>query len=171
MSGHSKWHNIKRAKEASDKQKGKVFGQITRDIMSAVNQGGSNPESNSVLRDALARARKSNIPQANIDRLLHEKNDLPLQLVMYEGFGPGGAALIIEAHTDNTNRTVSELRSIVKKYGCMMSGPNSVRWKFKENMVPIYRHPLSPVDRATLQLLIQELTGHADVRRVATDAQ
>lgn len=170
MSGHSKWHKIKHAKAITDKEKGKVFGQLSKEIASAVRQGGPDPTSNTPLRDIIARARKANVPQSNIDRLLSGKDTAKKEEATYEGFGPGGSALLISIATDNPNRTVNEVRSLLKNHGGTLSGPHSVRWKFKEGMTPIYPLTLSQSDQQALTSLTHELTSHPDVTRVITDA-
>ena len=114
MSGHSKWANIKNKKEKTDSQRGKVFTKIGREIAIAVKEGGSDPANNSKLRDVIAKAKASNMPNDNIkrtiDKALGSGNTDNYESVTYEGYGPGGVAVIVEALTDNKNRTAGDLR-------------------------------------------------------------
>lgn len=168
MSGHSKWRNIKRTKEVTDAKKAKVFGKIAKDIASAVRQGGVDPAANAALRDAIARAREVNMPQVNIDRLLHSKLQAAEQ-VMYEAFGPGGSGLLIVTQTDNPNRTVGQLRTLLQEHGGSLAGPHSVRWKFSEAFVALYPLHLPTPTAAALTALVNRLKAHDDVIRVYTD--
>lgn len=128
MSGHSKWHKIKHQKAQADSKKSKLFGRFSRDIKIAARQG-TDPALNSALREALDRAKKANLPQANIDRLLN-RDSASVSTVLYEAHGPGGAAILIDAQTDNTNRTVSELRALLIRHHGSLSAAGSVHWKF-----------------------------------------
>lgn len=130
MSGHSKWHKIKHKKAVTDSKKSQLFGRLSREI-SVLARRNSDPSANPALREAIERAKRANVPQENIDRLLSKEADTA-NTVVYEGYGPGGTAIMVTAMTDNTNRTVAELRSIFKKYGCSLGSPNSVRWKFTQ---------------------------------------
>src|SRR4051812_30449460 len=120
MSGHSKWANIKRKKEANDKVKGAVFGKLSRLITIAVTEGGGlpDPENNVKLRFAVEKARSENMPKENIQKAI-EKGSGPniqeLKEVVYEGFGPGGVALLIVTTTDNSNRTHAEIRNVLER--------------------------------------------------------
>lgn len=131
MSGHSKWHKIKRAKEATDQKKSQLYGKLVREIQVAAGHE-ADPARNAALRDALARARKANMPQANIDRLLQQPDQTKFTEVVYEGFGPAGVAILIISYTDNPNRTVAEVRHLLKAHGGHLAAPSSVRWKFIE---------------------------------------
>ena len=128
MSGHSKWHKIRHKKAATDSKKSKLFGQLSRDIKIAA-RGGVDPAKNSQLREASDRAKKMNLPQGNIDRLLSDTND-NTKSVTYEGYGPSGVGILIATETDNTNRTVAELRNILKGHGGSLGESGSVQWKF-----------------------------------------
>lgn len=168
MSGHSKWSQIKRAKEVQDHKKSQIFGKLSKDILLAMKQG-TDPESNRALKDAITRARKENMPQANIDRLMSRHGEESQIEVVYEGFGPGGVAFLIAASTDSPNRTVSELRSIFKKHGGELGPQGSVQWKFNPDRTPKYPTTVSPEHVEGVQLLLKELEGHTDVVQVATD--
>src|SRR5690606_11361124 len=109
MSGHSKWANIKHKKERSDSQRGKVFTRIGREIAVAVKQDGADPEGNSKLKDVIAKAKAANMPNDNISRSIKKAagdvNSTNYEEIIYEGYGPGGVAVIVETMTDNRNRT------------------------------------------------------------------
>jgi len=129
MSGHSKWHRIKHKKAQTDNKRGKLFTQLTRDIRSSTRQG-KDPTKNAALREAIERAKKFNLPQSNIDRILSEDSSNTTD-VTYEGYDTNGIALLITATTDNTNRTVAELRNLLKKHRGRLAEQGSVRWKFQ----------------------------------------
>lgn len=137
MSGHSKWANIKRKKEANDKIKGNIFGKMSRLITLAVIEGGGivDPNLNTKLRLAIEKAQSVNMPKENIKRAIErglgsQKNEL--KEVIYEGFGPYGVSLLILATTDNPNRTLSELRSHLEKNGGKLAQPGAVSYQFKK---------------------------------------
>lgn len=135
MSGHSKWSSIKHQKGAKDVQRGALFTKLAREISVAVRSGGSgDPEANYRLRLAVQKAKSNNMPNDNIDRsikkALGEGDGANYDEVIYEGFGPGGAAILVQALTDNRNRTVSEVRSVFAKYGGNMGESGSVGWMF-----------------------------------------
>lgn len=133
MSGHSHFATIKRQKGLKDAAKGNIFGRLSKMISIAIKAGGSaNPDMNFKLRVAIAKARESNMPKDNIDRILKsatEKMD-SIEEITYEGFGPFGMAVIVETATDNKNRTAQEIKSLFEKGGGAMGGPNSVAYNF-----------------------------------------
>lgn len=135
MSGHNKWSTIKRKKAVLDAKKGKIFSRIIKEIMIAVRQGGSDPEGNARLRLAIDNAKSANMPAENIERAIKkasgELEGQQLFEVMYEGYGPGGAAILVEAATDNKNRTIQEIRHLFTKYGGSLGESNSVAWMFE----------------------------------------
>ncbi len=135
MSGHSKWSSIKHQKGAKDVQRGALFTKLAREISVAVRAGGGGDlEANYRLRLAVQKARINNMPNDNIERsikkALGEDDTTTYDDVLYEGFGPGGAAILVQALTDNRNRTVSEVRSVFAKYGGNMGESGSVGWMF-----------------------------------------
>ena len=136
MSGHSKWHTIKHKKGAADAKRGKVFTRIIKELTIAARNGGGDPESNPRLRTVIADAKSVNMPADNIRRAIRrgtgEEAGVTYEEVTYEGYGPGGAALIIEALTDNRNRTVGEIRHVLTKHGGKLGEPNSVIRKFEK---------------------------------------
>jgi YebC/PmpR family DNA-binding regulatory protein len=136
MSGHSKWHTIRRSKGVADQRRGQLFTKLARDITIAVKDGGGgDPDMNFRLRLAVDKARSNNMPndsiQRAIERGLGKGNEAALEEIYYEGYAPGGIALMIEAATDNRNRTNSEVRSTINKAGGNPGEPGSVSWMFE----------------------------------------
>lgn len=135
MAGHSQFKNIMYRKGAQDNKRGKIFSKISREITVAVKEGGANPESNSRLRSALLSAKSENMPKDNVDRAikkaLGEDGDTDYQFVRYEGYGPGGIAIIVEGLTGNKNRTAPEIRSAFSKFGGNLGEANSVSFQFE----------------------------------------
>lgn len=132
MSGHSKWSTIKRQKESTDAKRGAVFTKIGNQIALAA-RGGVDPTTNSTLALAVDRAKAANMPLANIQRAIDrvaDKNSAQLEEVMYEAYGPGGTAIIVEAATDNKNRTYPDVRNALTKNGATMADPGSVAFQF-----------------------------------------
>jgi len=134
MSGHSKWHTIKHKKGAADAKRGKIFTRIIKELTVAARAGGGDADSNPRLRTIVAEAKAVNMPADNIKRAIQRgTGELPgvsYEEIMYEGYGPGGAAIIIETLTDNKNRTVGELRHLLSKFGGNLAAENSVAWMF-----------------------------------------
>ena len=133
MSGHSKWSTIKRAKGAADAKRGQQFSKLSRAITVAAKLGGPDPESNPRLKMAIEAARSANMPKDNISRAIDKVSGGDadnIEEVIYEGYGPGGAAVLIQAMTDNRNRTVAEIRNVFSKAGGSMSESGSVAWMF-----------------------------------------
>lgn len=136
MSGHSKFANIKHKKERNDAAKGKVFTIIGREIAIAVKEGGPDPNNNSKLRDVIAKAKAANMPNDTIDRGIKkaagDAASVNYEQLTYEGYGPGGVAIIVEALTDNHNRTAASVRSAFSKGGGNIGTPGSVSFMFDE---------------------------------------
>ena len=134
MSGHSKWANIKHKKEKMDAKKGRIFTKLTKDIIKAAKEGGGDPNTNSKLRDAIEKAKANNLPNENIQRAIKkgtgELGGANLEEVIYEGYGPSGTAIIVEALTDNKNRTAGEIRHIFDRHGGSLGAAGSVTWMF-----------------------------------------
>jgi YebC/PmpR family DNA-binding regulatory protein len=134
MSGHSQFKNIMYRKGAQDARRAKVFSKISREITVAVKEGGTDPESNTRLRSALLSARSENMPKDNVDRAVKKalggEAGAEYQSVRYEGYGPGGVAIIVEGLTDNKNRTAPEVRSAFTKFGGSLGEANSVSFQF-----------------------------------------
>jgi len=134
MSGHSKWSTIKRKKGAADIQKGKVFGKISRMISIAIKEKGLLPELNPGLRLALEKAKEANMPSENIQRIMKKwsgEGGEKIETVQFEGYGPGGVAVIIDAITDSRNRTSQEIRHLLSEHGGNLASPGSVTWMFE----------------------------------------
>ncbi len=135
MSGHSKWHSIKHKKAAADAKRGKLFTKIIRELSVAAREGGGDPESNARLRKAILDAKAVNMPGDNIKRAIMkgtgQLEGASFEEVKYEGYGPGGVAIFVEALSDNKNRTVSELRHIFTKNGGRIGESGCVSWMFK----------------------------------------
>ncbi len=135
MSGHSKWKTIKHQKGVADAKRSQVFTKFGREISVAARQGGPDPESNPRLRLAIDRAREANMPKDNIERAIKratgESGDAVIEEVVYEGYGPGGIAILVQALTDNRNRTVSDVRNIFAKAGGNLGEAGSVGWLFE----------------------------------------
>ena len=136
MSGHSRWSTIKRKKGAADQARGKVFSRLAKEITVAAKQGGGDPDMNPRLRTAIAAAKGQNMPADNIKRAIRRgTGELPgmvYEEVVYEGYGPGGVAVLVQTATDNRNRTVSEIRKIFERGGGSLGEVNSVAWMFKQ---------------------------------------
>ena len=134
MSGHSKWHTIKHKKGATDAKRGKVFTRIIKELTVAARNGGGDPEMNPRLRTVVADAKANNMPRENIDRAIRrgtgEEPGVMYDEITYEGYGPGGVALMIETLTDNKNRTVGEIRHLLDKHAGNLAAENSVAWMF-----------------------------------------
>ncbi|ANW99600.1 transcriptional regulator [Thermoclostridium stercorarium subsp. thermolacticum DSM 2910] len=134
MSGHSKWANIRHKKEKTDAQKGKIFTKLGREIAMAVKAGGPDPETNSRLKDAIAKAKANNMPNENIMRSIKKAaGDISTddyEEIVYEGYGPGGVAIIVETLTNNRNRTAGDIRHIFDKYGGNLGTTGCVSFMF-----------------------------------------
>jgi YebC/PmpR family DNA-binding regulatory protein len=134
MSGHSKWHTIKHKKGAADAKRGKAFTRIIKELTVAARAGGGDPGMNPRLRTIIADAKANNMPRENIERAIRrgtgEEPGVSYEEITYEGYGPGGAALLIQSLTDNKNRTVGEIRHMMGKYNGNLAAENSVAWMF-----------------------------------------
>lgn len=155
MSGHSKWANIKHKKGKSDAQKAKLFTKIGREIQIAVREGGADPESNSKLKDIIAKAKANNIPNDNITRSIKKAsgegaND-NIEEIVYEGYGPSGVAIIVETVTDNRNRTAGDVRHIFDKYGGNLGSTNCVSFMFDKKGLIVIEND-GDVDEDTLMM-------------------
>ncbi|PYQ30105.1 MAG: YebC/PmpR family DNA-binding transcriptional regulator [Acidobacteria bacterium] len=136
MSGHSKWSTIKHKKGAADAKRGKVFTRILKEMTVAARLGGGDPIGNPRLRAAVAEAKANNMPKDNIERAIKrgtgELEGATYEEITYEGYGPGGVAIIVEALTDNTNRTTPEIRHMFEKHGGNLGTPGSVKFQFEK---------------------------------------
>jgi len=134
MSGHSKWHTIKHKKGAADAKRGKIFTRLIKELTVAARSGGGDADMNPRLRTIIAEAKANNMPRENIERAIRrgtgEEPGVSYEEIMYEGYGPGGVALMIQTLTDNKNRTVGEIRHLLGKYNGNLAAENSVAWMF-----------------------------------------
>ena len=141
MSGHSKWNNIKHKKEKTDSQRARVFTKIGREIAIAVKEGGADPNVNSKLRDVVAKAKANNMPNDNISRSIAkasgELGNVSYEEIVYEGYGNGGVALMVETLTDNRNRTGGDIRHFFDKYGGNLGQTGCVSYMFEDKGIII----------------------------------
>ena len=153
MSGHSKWANIKHKKEKTDAQRAKVFTKIGKEITIAVKEGGGDPNSNSKLRDLILKAKSNNVPNDNIERTIKKalgSTGENYEEVVYEGYGPAGIAVIVEATTDNRNRTAGNVRAYFSKYHGNMGQTGCVSYLFTEKGVIIISNEDGDIDEDKL---------------------
>jgi YebC/PmpR family DNA-binding regulatory protein len=142
LSGHSKWSSIKHKKGAADAKRGKLFSKLSRSIMVAAKEGGGDPAGNLALQNAIEKARSYSMPKDNIDRAIAKgtgegSDGSNFETIVYEGYGPDGVAVIVEALTDNKNRTASEVRHLFSKFGGNLGGSGAVAWQFERRGVVI----------------------------------
>jgi YebC/PmpR family DNA-binding regulatory protein len=165
MSGHSKWHSIKHKKGALDAKRGKIFTRLIKEIVVAAKTGGGDVDGNARLRSAVAAAKAENMPQENIKRAIQRgTGELPgatYEEITFEGYGPGGVALIVETTTDNRNRTVSEIRNILSKNGGNLGESNSVSWMFSKKGLIIVPKDAAPEDKL-MEVVLE--AGGDDIR-------
>ena len=158
MSGHSKWHNIQAKKSKTDAARAKVFTKIGKEIAIAIREGGANPVSNSKLRDLISKAKANNVPNDNIDRIIkkatEEKKDY--KEITYEGYGPGGVAVIVETATDNTNRTIGNIRAYFSKFHGNIGTTGCVSFMFEEKGLITIDKEECPLDEEKLMELALE---------------
>ena len=153
MSGHSKWKNIMHKKEKTDAQRAKVFTKIGKEMAIAVREGGPEPTSNTKLRDLITKAKSLNVPNDNIKRIIDKASDdnsAAYEMVTYEGYGPGGVAVIVETATDNRNRTAPEVRHALSKFGGNMGTTGCVSFMFSEKGVIVVDNEDGDVDEDVL---------------------
>lgn len=178
MSGHSKWSTIKRKKGANDAARAKVFTKIGRELAVAVKNGGPDPSVNTRLKDVIAKAKQNNVPNDNIDRMLKkaagDTNGADYEEIVYEGYGPNGIAVVVEALTDNRNRTAGEVRHYFDKAGGNMGTQGSVTFMFnREGVILVEKED---VDEEELMMTAIEagatdfITDDDDVFEIRTEA-
>ena len=158
MSGHSKWSNIKHKKEKSDAQKAKIYTKLGREIAVAVKSGGPDPSVNARLKDIIAKARANNMPSDNVQRCIKKaaggEDTSNYEEIIYEGYGPSGVAVIVEALTDNKNRTAADVRHAFDKFGGNMGATGCVSWSFKElGIIVIEKEDSMDDDEMTMEAL------------------
>jgi YebC/PmpR family DNA-binding regulatory protein len=163
MSGQSKWHTIKHKKGAADAKRGKIFTRIIKELSVAARSGGGDADSNPRLRTIIAEAKANNMPRENIERAIRrgtgEEPGVQYEEIMYEGYGPGGVAILIQTLTDNKNRTVGEIRHLLGKHSGNLAAENSVAWMFsRKGQVVVEKSAVGDED----QLLSAVLDAGAD---------
>ena len=177
MSGHSKWHNIQAKKGKADAARGAIFTKIGREIAIAVREGGANPDSNGKLRDVIAKAKANNMPNDNIQRSIKkasgELSNVVYEQITYEGYAPGGVAVIVETITDNRNRTASDVRHCFAKYDGNMGTTGSVSFMFDEKgVLVVERAPGMDEDELMMMALdagAEDVRPDEDVVEILTD--
>lgn len=175
MSGHSKWSQIKHKKAASDQKKSAIFGKLARAIIVTARDN-PDPKTNLPLKTTIEKARSLNMPNENIERALKRVTDasrLQLEKLQLEALGPGNSALIITAITDNRNRTLQELKTLLAEYHARVVNPGSLSWMFSKQgsaFVAVTTTHLSPDDQQTLAGLLEALGDHEDVQDIFTNA-
>lgn len=175
MAGHNKWTQIKRQKEVTDAKKSKLFSKLVRYITAEAKLAKGNREAPG-LRAAIEKARKANMPADNIERAIKKASEPSTQLesATYEAYGPGGVGLVIEALTDNKNRTVQEIKHALSKNETSLAGVGSAAWAFQkgpEGLVASTTVPLSDEDLIKLEKLVDELENLDDVQEIYTNAE
>lgn len=176
MSGHSKWANIKHRKGKQDAQRGKVFTKLIREITVSAREGGGDEANNPRLRAAILAAKAENMPSANIDRAIKKgtgelEGGAAYESAIYEGYGPGGVALLVEVLTDNRNRTVSEVRHLFNKYNGSMAESGAVAWVFEpKGLVVVPRADVEEDDlmMAALEAGAEDMSGEEEAFEVYT---
>jgi YebC/PmpR family DNA-binding regulatory protein len=177
MSGHSKWANIKHKKEKTDAQKAKIFTKIGKEITVAVKMGGGDPASNSKLRDLIAKAKSNNVPNDNIERCIKKAQgmqDVNFEEIVYEGYGPAGVAVIVEAATDNRNRTAGEVRHYFDKFGGNMGQTGCVSYMFEPKGLIVIQDEDDEIDEdalmeTALDAGAEDFSGEDGVFEITTD--
>src|SRR5690606_13128133 len=177
MAGHSKWANIKHKKEKEDARRGKLFTKLSRQISVAAREGGPDPAANARLRLAIEKARAVNMPMENIERAIKrgtgELEGANYEELIYEGYGPGGVAIMLEIMTDNRNRTASEVRHLFSRYGGNLGETGCVAWMFeRRGLITIDRRSVQDEDAlllAAAEAGADDVKSHDDQFEVYTD--
>ena len=175
MGGHNKWSQIKRQKGANDTARSAAFGKLARRITVESKKAGGDVNM-PALRAAIDKAKKENMPRENIERAVAKGTSVDagaLESVTYETYGPGGAAIVIDALTDSRNRTAQEIKHLLSKNGLALAAPGSALWAFDktaEEYTPKTTVPLSDADNDSLMKILEEIDGHDDVEEVYTNA-
>ncbi len=175
MSGHSKWAQIKRQKGATDAKKSKIFGRLSQVISLSARKGGD-PVMNPTLRDAIVKAKAANMPSENIQKAIRkgtgEEKGVVLEEVLFEVFGPGGCAILIEGITDSKNRALGEIRHILNKHELQLVGAGSCLWAFErtaDGFNPKHMVEISKRDQEKLKNLFEELDELEDIQDITTN--
>jgi len=171
MSGHNKWSQIKDKKAKTDQGKAQLFSKLANAISIAA-RGNPDPKFNATLRSAMDQARKHNMPQVNIERAVHRGAEVgDLEELLLEAYGPEGVGILVEAITDNRNRTVPEIRVIFKDHDTKVAEPGALMWTFEKSdagYISKFNNPVSPAAIEAVHRLIEALEDHPDVKAVFT---
>ena len=176
MSGHSKWAQIKHQKGTADAKKSKVFAKLVHAI-SIASHNGKDPATNPSLREAISKAREMNMPSDNIQRAIKRgtgelKEGVDIEEVLYEFFGPGGCAVLVEGITDNKNRTLGEIRHILSEHGLQLAGAGSCIWAFEKTAGgwnPKHTLEISKQDQEKLKQIFEEIDELEDIQDITTN--
>ena len=179
MSGHSKWSTIKRRKGAQDERRGRMFGKLLRAIEVAAREGGPSVEGNTTLASAVQKARDYSVPVDNIERAIKrgagETGGARFEEVTYEGYGPGGVAILVEAVTDNRNRTGQDVRHVFTRVGGTLGDPGSVAWMFDRRGLVTLDKALAPEEERILEVIVEagadDLRDAGDTWEVVTEPE
>ena len=177
MSGHNRWSQIKHKKGVTDQKRGKLFSKLLKAIALAAKDD-PNPETNARLRAAIEQAKQGNVPSNNIERAVKKSSEMgPVEEIVMEAYGPGGIALIMTATTDNTNRTISEVKNLLKESTGKWADPGSVGWAFdvtgdggEKTYTPKFPQSISAEDKEKLTTLIERIESHDDIDEVFHNA-
>ncbi|MFA6536429.1 MAG: YebC/PmpR family DNA-binding transcriptional regulator [Candidatus Paceibacterota bacterium] len=176
MSGHNKWSKVKNKKAVSDAKKSKIFSKYSRLITLEAKKANGNTSSPG-LKSIIEKARAANMPSDNIDRAVKkatEAGSQNMEVIVYEAYGPGGVALIIDALTDNRNKAAQEIKFILSEHGSALAAPGSASWAFEkthEGWMPKTMAPISEEDGAKLEALIEALEENDEVQEIFTNAE
>jgi len=175
MSGHSKWAQIKHHKGIADQKRGELFSKLLNAVAIAA-KGNPNPQFNPRLRAAILKAKENNVPLENIDRAIKRalESHKNLDELIFEAYGPGGAAILIEAMSDNKNRTIAEVKKILSEASGKWAESGSVIWAFektREGWKIKFNQPLNEEDKTKLKALLRDLRSQEDVREVYVNAE
>jgi YebC/PmpR family DNA-binding regulatory protein len=176
VSGHSKWSSIKHKKAATDQRRGKQFSKLLRQVEVAAREGGGNVDANATLASAVQKARDFSVPMDNIERAIKrgtgEIEGIRYEQVVYEGYAPGGVGVLVEALTDNRNRTGQEVRHVFTKLGGNLGDPNSVAWQFDRKGVVLIDRDGAPEEEQLLEVVLEagaeDLAEEGDQWRITT---
>jgi len=178
MSGHSKWHTIKHKKGAADAKRGQMFTKLIKEISISARQGGGDPEANPRLRTVILKAKASNMPKDNIDRAIKkgtgELEGVSYEEILYEAYGPGGVAMLIDVLTDNKNRPAAEIRNLLSKHGGSLGAAGSVSYLFKRKGFITYdasKYKEDDILAAALDAGAEDVSSDADSIEVTTSPE
>lgn len=174
MAGHSKWKQIKHQKDAADKKRSRLFSKLANTISIAAKKE-PNPQFNPTLRSAIERAKAANLPQANIERAITRATEnKDLEELVLEIYGPEGSGLLVQAVTDNRNRTTNEIRALLKEYDAKLATPGSLQWAFDwdgENYLPKFPQAISASAKEKIEALIDVLEEREDIKDIFTNVK